>query len=191
MSARQERREAAGRNAMLLWDTMVVCQKGNVKDPFKSPKTKGARARAFGILSEVHESIFGKGIGRTNKVQPMLRTLDAWVKGDTDATLDDSTLVYSILDILRMQANEAASFDAHNRRGISRKDILSDAVSLSADHRTGDDVTDASMGNTSNAWMRDAWERMGEIREDCMSPLDILIRREEEDALRVCAADLA
>jgi hypothetical protein len=191
MNARQERRERAGREAMLLWDTMVVCQKGNVKDPFKSPKTKAARAAAFRRLSDIHKGIFGKGIGRTNKVQPMLRTLDVWVKGDTDATLDDATLVYSILDILRMQANESASFDAHNRRGVSRKDILADAVSLSVDYRTGDDVTDPSMGNTSNAWHARAWERMGETREDCMSPLDILIRREEEDALRVCAADVA
>ena len=191
MTDRQKRREAAGLDAMLLWDTMVVCQKGNVTDPFKSPKTKTERAAAFRALSDIHKGIFGKGIGRTNKVGPMLNTLKEWVEGKTDADVTDTTLVYSILDILRMQANESASFDAHNRRGVSRKDILSDAVSLSADHRTADDVTDPSMGNSSAAWQAAAWEKMGESREDCMSPLDILIRREEEDALRVSSADIA
>ena len=190
MNDRQARREAAGRDAMLLWDTMVVCQKGNVTDPFKSPKTKRERAEAFRALSDIHKGIFDKGISRTNKVEPMLRTLDAWVKGETDATVSDTTLVYSILDILRMQANEAASFDAHNRRGVSRKDTLSDAVSLTADHRTADQVTDPSMGNSSAAWQAAAWEKMGETRGHCRSPLDILIEQEEQDALRVCSADL-
>jgi hypothetical protein len=190
MNARQERRERAGLEAMRLWHDTFTFHAESERNAARSPKTKTQRQAAIDSLSDIHKGIFGKSIGRV-KVVPMLRTLDAWVKGETDANIDDATLVYAILEIMRVRYNDSASDDLHYRRGVSCKDILADAVSLSVDYRTAADVTDPSMGNTSNAWHARAWERMGEAREDCMSPLDILIRREEEDALRVCAADVA
>lgn len=201
--ARRIRLDVAELEAIRLWDETFTFHAESATNAARSAETKDARADAVDILCDTWEVLTGERYWRpilkgkregqrrySKKVEPMLNAIEAWVSGRMEANIDDTTLVFGILEVMRVRYNDSASDELNYRRGISKKDVLASAVSLCAEYRTAADVVDPSNDNTANAWHQRAWEQMGDTREDCMDPLDILIRREEEAASMVSAADL-
>jgi len=174
MNDRRDRLTDASARASILFDTFSVSTI-SIRTPYTSSGTHKARAEAVKSISALHKTLYGKGISRTHTTQGMLKTIDAWVKGKTDADIDDTTLVYSLLDILRLQANGNAQFSAECRRGIGTGDALRDSVSLD----TGDYAGDVYLCNAN--WVCNEWARQCETREHMREPLDILIGYEESD----------